>query len=46
MFDKCVPLSPAYSLVKCLGDPVLIRKWQMKDLPADNFSTENGIIMT
>jgi dynein heavy chain len=24
---KSVPLSAGYSLVKCLGDPVEIRKW-------------------
>jgi len=45
MSDKMVPLSHSYSLVKCLGDPVDMKNWQMKDLPPDTFSTENGIIM-
>ena len=46
MNSKSVPLSAGYSLVKCLGDPVETRKWQINGLPADSFSTENGIIMT
>jgi len=29
-----------------LGDPVVIRKWHIDGLPADNFSTENGLLAT
>jgi dynein heavy chain len=29
-----------------LGDPVQIREWNINGLPADNLSTENGIIVT
>ncbi|CAM9775317.1 unnamed protein product [Chrysoparadoxa australica] len=30
---------------KTLGDPVLLRKWQVAGLPSDSLSTQNGIIM-
>ena len=31
---------------KILGDSVLIRDWQLKGLPGDNLSIDNGIIAT
>ena len=34
------------SLAKILADPVVVRQWNIDGLPADNFSIENGIIMT
>ena len=34
------------SLVKTFGDPIKIQFWQIKDLPSDDFSTENAIILT
>ena len=34
------------SLAKILADPVVVRQWNIDGLPADNFSVENGIIMT
>ena len=34
-----------YSLEAVLGEPVLIRRWQMSGLPVDSFSCENGIMM-
>lgn len=27
-------------------DPTIIREWNIQGLPSDNFSTENGIIVT
>lgn len=29
-----------------MGEPVVIREWNIAGLPVDNFSTENGIIVT
>ena len=29
-----------------LGDPVKIRQWQIAGLPKDQFSVDNGIIVT
>lgn len=36
--------SEVFSLVSTLGDPVLIRAWNIAGLPVDNYSVENGII--
>ena len=38
--------SPSVSLTSVLGDPVIIRQWGLDGLPADAFSTENGIMAT
>jgi dynein heavy chain, axonemal len=40
-----VKVSPDYSLIKTLGDPVEIRDWHMSGLPSDTISTESGIIV-
>lgn len=40
-----IPCSKQFSLIHTLGDPVLIRAWNICGLPADNFSVENGIIV-
>lgn len=40
-----IPCSEQFSLVHTLGEPVLIRAWNIFGLPADNFSVENGIII-
>ncbi|OAF70778.1 Axonemal beta dynein heavy chain 3 [Intoshia linei] len=34
-----------FSLVKSLGNPVMIRKWNICNLPTDYFSIENAIII-
>lgn len=43
--DMNIPCSEHFSLVQTLGQPVLIRAWNIFGLPADNFSIENGIII-
>ena len=47
--EKCrendIPSSDTFSLVSVLGDPVLIREWNINGLPSDNFSVDNGIIV-
>jgi len=40
-----IPCSKQFSLIHTLGEPVLIREWNIFGLPADNFSVENGIIV-
>ena len=40
---KC---SSDFSLMGTLGDPVKIRQWQIAGLPKDQFSVDNGIIVT
>ena len=35
-----------FSVVKILGDSVVIRDWQLKGLPGDSLSIDNGIIAT
>ncbi|XP_015440426.1 PREDICTED: LOW QUALITY PROTEIN: dynein heavy chain 7, axonemal [Dufourea novaeangliae] len=38
--------TPDYQLTQILGDPVLIRSWNIFGLPSDLFSIDNGIIVT
>lgn len=33
-----------FSLIKALAEPVVVRKWQIDGLPADDFSCENGLL--
>jgi len=48
--DTCtefdVPVDGGFSLVRLLADPVQVRTWNMMGLPADEFSTENGMFTT
>jgi len=44
--ENNIPFSHDFSLETQLGDPVLIRDWCIKGLPADNLSVANGIIAT
>jgi dynein heavy chain len=43
--EKNLPRSAAFSLVGTLGEPVIIRAWNIAGLPSDSFSVENGIIL-
>lgn len=38
--------STGFSLINFLTDPTTVREWNIHGLPADSFSTENGIIIT
>jgi dynein heavy chain len=44
--EKSLPFSPAFSFVNLLAEPVKVRQWNLQGLPADDFSTENGVIVT
>lgn len=35
-----------FNLLAALADPVVLRKWQIDGLPADDFSCENGLLTT
>ncbi|EDW73522.2 uncharacterized protein Dwil_GK16602 [Drosophila willistoni] len=41
-----IPCSETFTLATTLGHPMTIRAWSLAGLPADNFSVENGIIVT
>mmetsp|Transcript_18885 Transcript_18885/g.22437 ORF Transcript_18885/g.22437 Transcript_18885/m.22437 type:complete len:4042 (-) Transcript_18885:161-12286(-) len=44
--QKALPFSAKFSFVTLLADPVVVRQWNLQGLPADDFSTENGVIVT
>ena len=44
--EKKIPFSSDFTVTRILGDPVMIRDWNINGLPADSLSTENGIIVT
>ncbi|KAF5289736.1 hypothetical protein FQA39_LY03653 [Lamprigera yunnana] len=46
MLEIGIPCAKKFSLVVTLGEPVVIRAWNIAGLPVDNFSIENAIIAT
>ncbi|XP_061086442.1 dynein axonemal heavy chain 3 [Conger conger] len=44
--QKKIPCSEEFTLSNTLGNPVMIRAWQIAGLPVDSFSTDNGIIVS
>jgi dynein heavy chain len=41
--DLNLPLSENFSVEQTLGDPLIIREWNMNGLPSDSVSIENAI---
>ncbi|RZC39320.1 dynein heavy chain 2, axonemal-like [Asbolus verrucosus] len=41
-----IPFTETFSIISFLTDPTTVREWNLQGLPADDFSTENGIIVT
>ena len=41
-----LPYSPDFSPANFLSAPTEVRLWNTKGLPTDNFSTENGVLVT
>lgn len=41
-----IPIDPNYEVKAFLSDPAVIRHWNIHGLPNDDFSTENGIIIS
>jgi dynein heavy chain len=44
--EKEIPCSAEFKLNVILGEPVQIREWSIQQLPSDDFSIDNAIIMT
>ncbi|XP_067140193.1 dynein axonemal heavy chain 7 isoform X4 [Centruroides vittatus] len=42
--EENIICSKDFSLFDVLGDPIIVRKWKIAGLPADNFSVENALI--
>jgi len=41
-----IPVDDGFDLSRVLADPVVVREWNIQGLPADAFSTENGLLAT
>jgi dynein heavy chain len=41
-----IPSSPNFTFVSFLSDAGDVREWNLQGLPADAFSTENGVMVT
>ncbi|XP_063712783.1 dynein axonemal heavy chain 2-like isoform X4 [Symsagittifera roscoffensis] len=41
-----VPCNPFFSFALFMSRPTTVREWNLQGLPADQFSTENGVVVT
>lgn len=41
-----IPCAPDFSFCQFMAKPTDVRDWNIKGLPSDNFSSENGVIVT
>ncbi|XP_051176804.1 dynein axonemal heavy chain 2 [Leptopilina boulardi] len=46
ILEKEIPISFDLDIKQFLSNPTTIREWRIQGLPSDDFSTENGIIVT
>jgi len=46
LVDENLPYSKDYDFVEFLAGKALAREWQQNGLPTDDFSTENGVLVT
>ena len=44
--ELTIPCTPDYTFANFLGNPAIVREWNIQGLPSDAFSTENGVIVT
>ena len=44
--ELVIPSSPDFDFASFLADPSDVRDWNIQGLPADSFSTENGVLVT
>ncbi|XP_044753245.1 dynein axonemal heavy chain 2 [Coccinella septempunctata] len=45
VMNQEIPCNNDFNIINFLTDPTLVREWNSQGLPADSFSTENGIIV-
>ena len=43
--SDAIPRTPTYKFAEFLSRPTQVREWNLQGLPADGFSTENGVIV-
>ena len=43
--EKNLPHSPSFSFVNTIGEPNIVRTWNITGLPTDSFSVENAVIL-
>ncbi len=41
-----IPISPTFDFSLFLAEPTDVREWNLKGLPSDAFSVENGVLVT
>ena len=47
MVEKlAIPTTPGFDFCNFLAKPTDVRDWNLKGLPADAFSVENGVLVT
>lgn len=44
--ENKVPVTKAFNFADFMANPSTVRDWNLQGLPADNFSTENGVLST
>lgn len=44
--SKAIPVSEKFDIISIMGDPVVIRGWNIASLPTDQVSIENAILAT
>lgn len=45
LLDNDIIVTKDFQLTAILGEPVVIRQWNIFGLPSDSFSVDNGIIV-
>jgi len=41
-----IPCAENFSLIATLGEPIVIRSWNIAGLPSDSFTVDNAIIVS
>jgi hypothetical protein len=44
--ERRIPASDHFDFAAFMADPASVREWNIKGLPADGFSTENGVMVS
>lgn len=46
LVERDIVVAKDFQLTTVLGEPVVIRQWNIYGLPSDSFSVDNGIIIS